>query len=282
MRVKRNFDRIYRNEIDPWAIGNADDPRYDLYRDLLLAHVRGGAILDIGCGLGAFLARFAGTFDELVGVETAAEAVRRGRELRPEIQFVHAPAEQLTETPLDGRSFDAIVVSDVLYYLHRRDRIAVLDWVARHLAADGRALIAGWCPGGRYLEADEFRALVRASFRVLDDVHLPSDHVVLVTRTKRRLAAFATAAVAGLTCVPAAGEHDLGRRAVAALPREPTPERLRLRRRLTRRTPAVVPTGDDLVVVVGLDDMPARSSLEAQGFGVVSLDELLRQSAEQA
>ena len=80
MQVKRDFDRIYAEEADPWAIGSASIPRYDRYRDLLLARVHGGSLLDIGCGLGAFLARFRDDFEQLTGVETAAEAIRRGRE----------------------------------------------------------------------------------------------------------------------------------------------------------------------------------------------------------
>ena len=90
MRVKRDFDRVYDEQADPWAIGAADDPRYDRYRRLLVSRAQGGRLLDIGCGLGAFLARFDDVFDELIGVETAGEAVRRARELWPGIEFVHA------------------------------------------------------------------------------------------------------------------------------------------------------------------------------------------------
>jgi len=113
VQVKRDFDRIYAEEADPWAIGSASIPRYDRYRDLLLARVHGGSLLDIGCGLGAFLARFRDDFEQLTGVETAAEAIRRGREAHPGIEFVHSGAERLADSGLDQRTFDAIVVSDV-------------------------------------------------------------------------------------------------------------------------------------------------------------------------
>src|SRR6476661_8813147 len=113
MRVRRDFDRVYAEQPDPWAIGDADDPRYDLYREHLLAHTHGGRLLDIGCGLGAFLARFSDDFDELIGVEAAAEAVNRGRELRPAIRYVQAKAQELSATDLDDESFDAVILSDV-------------------------------------------------------------------------------------------------------------------------------------------------------------------------
>lgn len=187
--MRRDFDRIYAEEADPWAIGSASAPRYDQYRDLVLAHVRGGALLDIGSGLGAFLARFRHDFAELTGVETAAEAVRRGREAHPDIEFVHRPAEGLGESPLHDRKFDAILASDVIYYLRPADRARLVDWIAQHLAPGGWALVAAWCPGKRYLEPDELRALVRSSLRIGDDLSLPSGHVALMCEPKRRVLA---------------------------------------------------------------------------------------------
>jgi SAM-dependent methyltransferase len=283
MRVKRDFERIYRLEADPWSIGAADDPRYELYRELLLSRVRGDRILDIGCGLGAFLARFVDEFDALVGVETASEAVERGRLLHPEIEFVHASAGQIASTALDVQSFDAIVLSDVLYYLRRRDRGRVLAWTARHLNPGGHALVAGWCPGGRYFEPDELRALVRRWLRIVDDVTLASGHVALITRPKRRLAAFAGAPIAGASAVRSDGNVDrLAEGALAALPREPSPERLRLERRLRWLPPLrrrSSPTGDELVAVIGPRTDAAARALERRGFTIVSAERLAAEAA---
>ncbi|HEY2777604.1 MAG TPA: class I SAM-dependent methyltransferase [Gaiellaceae bacterium] len=274
MRVKRDFDRVYDEQSDPWAIGAADDPRYDLYRERLLARVRGGRLLDIGCGLGAFLARFAEEFDELVGVETAAEAVRRGREIRPEIRFHEAAAEGLEATELDDETFDAIILSDVLYYLRPRDRATMLAWTASHLRAGGHALVAAWCPGGRYFEPDEFRELVGSALRSVDDVELPSQHVAIVARPKLRLVAFARRAPAGAVAVTASDDPEhVVKRAVAALPRHPSPELLRWRRRLgLRRHPTQA--GDELVAVDGEETPAFREAFERRGFQVVSPEEL--------
>lgn len=276
MRVRRDFDRVYAEQADPWAIGNAGDPRYDLYREHLLAHIHGGRLLDVGCGLGAFLARFSDDFDELIGVETAAEAVSRGRELRPAIRFVQADAQDLGATGLDDESFDAVILSDVLYYLAQRDRAATLAWVATHLRDGGHALVAAWCPGGKYLEPNEFRALVRASLRVVDDLELPSQHVALIARRKLRLAAFADAAPPGAIAVTPAGDSDrCAQDALAALPRELSPERLRWRRRFRLPQPAA-PTGDELVAITGGDTQSLRSAFERRGFRIVSAEDLAR------
>ena len=189
MRVKRNFEQLYLEETDPWAIGDATSDRYERYRELLLDHAQRGSLLDIGCGLGAFLARFDGEFDELVGVETSGEAVRRGRELHPGIEFIHASAAGLATTSLDERRFEAIIVSDVLYYLAEGDRRRVLDWVRSHLTDDGVALVAGWCPGGRYPTPDELVALARETLRIQHEERFDSGHVALVCQRKRRLLA---------------------------------------------------------------------------------------------
>jgi SAM-dependent methyltransferase len=281
MRVKRDFNRVYDLENDPWDIGDATAFRYDRYRELLLAHRRGGVLLDIGSGLGAFLARFSPDFETLIAVETAGEAVRRGRELRPHIRFVHSSAEHIAQTELDAGTYDAIIVSDVLCYLRPPDRTAVLSWVADHLNPGGHALVAGWCPGGRYPEPDEFRALVRSSLQIVADDQLDSDHVVFVTRPKLRLAAFVTEPVPGTLTVPAGGDPErLARDAESALPRELSPERLRLRRRLERLH--LLPkrreraTGDELVSVVGERTDAAAAALERRRFRVVTREELAK------
>ena len=79
-RSERDFDAVYREEEDPWSIGNADSERYNLYHDTISAAAAlRSSMLDIGCGFGAFLARFQGEFEELatqtfLGQEPEGEA----------------------------------------------------------------------------------------------------------------------------------------------------------------------------------------------------------------
>ena len=85
MKVVRDFERLYQSEPDPWHIGEATSPRYDRYYDIITPFAH-GAILDIGCGFGAFLARFRGQTTSLDGVELSKEAIRKGAERFP---FIH-------------------------------------------------------------------------------------------------------------------------------------------------------------------------------------------------
>jgi SAM-dependent methyltransferase len=190
MKVTRNFDEIYKTESDPWGIGRADSERYDLYYKLVTTHARThGTILDIGCGKGAFLSRFKDDFKELFGVEVSREAVTKGRELHPHINFIQGSADHLEQMEAGERLYDAIIYSDVIYYLDERGKRASLKWIAEHLMKDGLAFIAGWSPGGKYLEFDEFKRLVQQYFVVETEHFLESQHAVFVVRPKRHLIA---------------------------------------------------------------------------------------------
>src|SRR4051812_29113675 len=138
MQVRRDFEQLYRSEEDPWRIGDADDERYDAYYELLAEPVRGARrLLDIGCGMGAFTARFRGLADRITGVELSETAVRRGRERYPDIDFRAGSAADLGTAVGDDERFDVVFYSDVIYYLRERERVASLEWIAEHLEPGG-------------------------------------------------------------------------------------------------------------------------------------------------
>jgi ubiquinone/menaquinone biosynthesis C-methylase UbiE len=193
VQVRRDFDEIYRTEEDPWNIGQAGDARYDLYHELILRHSRSHSrILDVGCGFGAFLARFQGEFEELVGLEVSAEAIEAGRKRFPSINFVQGSAGALGDAILGDERHDAIVYSDVIYYLDEGARDRSLRSIGELLSDDGIAFVAAWCPGGNYLEPDELRRLFERYFTVEDERLLESGHAVFVGQKKRFLVALTT------------------------------------------------------------------------------------------
>lgn len=193
MRVARDYNSLYAAEADPWNVGDAAAPRYGFYRDLILRSGCGReAILDIGCGQGAPLARFRGNFQRLVGVDPVPLAVERARAKFPFAEFFCAPAGELPWQ--SGQQFDAIVMSDVICHIEDPERHSVLDWIDRHLAPGGVALIAAYAPGkaidqGVYLfwhELTLFCAwhLAVESFGVLD-----TEHAWALCRKKRKMVA---------------------------------------------------------------------------------------------
>ena len=190
MRVRRDFDQVYRAQEDPWSIGAADSARYNLYRDLILRHSRSRrSLLDIGCGFGAFLARFQDDFERLAGVELSQDAIRKGRERFPFIEYVQGSAERLPDVVGPFERYDTIIYSDVICYFDEAGKRRSLEWIGGHLADDGLAFIAAWCPGGKYLAHDELERLAEWHFKVEDRHVLASGHSVFVARKKRRFVA---------------------------------------------------------------------------------------------
>ena len=190
MRVVRDFNEIYATEEDPWKIGDADSERYNLYYERINALAQGrGSLLDIGCGFGAFLARFKDDFDTLTGVELSAAAVEKGRKRFPFIEFLAGSADKLDAALPSDRQFDAIIFSDCIYYLDEAGRNSALHWIAAHLAPGGLAFIAGYSPGGDYLTFDEMQALVSRNLAIESAQMLDSQHALFFSRPPRRLIA---------------------------------------------------------------------------------------------
>jgi len=185
MKVNRNFDQIYCKEQNPWDIGDADSDRYDLYYNLIKNHsLQRKTIFDIGCGIGAFLARFKDDFQDLSGVELCNIAIERGHKKYPFIDFTPGSADALAEVIADDSRYDTIIFSDVIYYLNEQGKNASLRWISEHLGDEGLAFIAAWCPGGKYLTYEELERLVKRYFVVEEATLLSSNHAVFITRKK--------------------------------------------------------------------------------------------------
>ncbi len=74
----------------------------------------GGRVLELGCGTGDLLAALAPDPAGSLGVDVSAGMVARARARHPELSFERADAEALA---LPGRTFDAIVASDLVGHL---------------------------------------------------------------------------------------------------------------------------------------------------------------------
>lgn len=190
IRVDRNFEEVYEAESDPWGIGDAESPRYNRYVELLRPYVK-GSVLDIGCGMGALLARFRNEASELFGVELSRIAIERGVQRFPFIQFYQGSATSMEDVvAIDGRCFDVIICSDVIYYLEDRYKDRLIAWIGQHLAPGGKALIAAYCPGKKYLKPEELISLTESHLKILHrEDFLMTQHLALITTSRRRLAA---------------------------------------------------------------------------------------------
>jgi SAM-dependent methyltransferase len=109
-------------------------------RDFLLSHVRAGErVLDVGCGEGRFAAELVRTGAEVVGLDVAAEPLRRARERYPKlVDLRQAPAAGAW--PLEDASFDAVWAGEVIE--HVADTAGWLSELRRVLRSGGLLLLS--------------------------------------------------------------------------------------------------------------------------------------------
>ena len=111
--------------------------RFEERRELLLADVIAGQrVLDLGCGDGRFSAALVGAGVGVVGVDVAAEALRRAREHAPEAEFVQV--DEGSPLPFADASFDLVWCGETLE--HVVDVALLLGEVRRVLVAGGMLL----------------------------------------------------------------------------------------------------------------------------------------------
>jgi SAM-dependent methyltransferase len=108
-------------------------------RDFLLDHVRAGErVLDVGCGEGRFVAELARKGAEVVGIDVAAEPLRRARALHPALDLRLVDGEG--PWSLADASFDAVWAGEVIE--HVADTAGWLSELRRVLRSGGILLLS--------------------------------------------------------------------------------------------------------------------------------------------
>jgi ubiquinone/menaquinone biosynthesis C-methylase UbiE len=107
-----------------------------LRRDFLLAQVAAGErVLDLGCGLGDFVASLDRHGCTAVGCDVSEEALRRARARFPGLELVRSDEE----LPFGDGAFDVVWAGEVLE--HVQDGLGLLGEVHRVLRARGRLIV---------------------------------------------------------------------------------------------------------------------------------------------
>ncbi|MGH2903860.1 MAG: class I SAM-dependent methyltransferase [Solirubrobacteraceae bacterium] len=108
-------------------------------RGFLLDHVLAAErVLDVGCGEGRFAAELARAGAEVVGVDLAAEPLRRARKRNPQLDLRQMPAAG--PWPLEDASFDAVWAGEVIE--HVADTAGWLSELRRVLRSGGVLLLS--------------------------------------------------------------------------------------------------------------------------------------------
>jgi SAM-dependent methyltransferase len=145
-----NRDEVFRDvynrlfELVPWHEANDMDPERERREEDFFFGAYGGltrpddTLLDLGCGDGALIRRFAPAVARCIGIDASDAMVAFCRERAPaNAEFV---VGSVVDVPLPPGSVDVAVSRQVMEHLHPDD-------VPRHLAAVHRSLR----PGGRFL-----------------------------------------------------------------------------------------------------------------------------------
>jgi SAM-dependent methyltransferase len=135
------FERIWAAVPD-----GAEPENFAIRRDFLLANVTAGdRVLDLGCGDGAFTQALAAAGARPVGVDVAAEPLRRGRARNADLELVLADGEP-TQHPPESRfpfppaSFDVVWAGELIE--HVRDPAALLGEIRRLLGPRGLLVLS--------------------------------------------------------------------------------------------------------------------------------------------
>lgn len=134
-RLIGEFEEMYRDFADPWHQTDSEVFASDKAVALnLLArlHRRHGAVraVELGCGLGHFSARIAGTGLDVTGIDISSTAVERARQTFPAVRFM---AGSLADHDLLAELRpDVIVMAEITWYV--LDHLAAFrDFLRREL-----------------------------------------------------------------------------------------------------------------------------------------------------
>ena len=134
--------------------------------------------LEIACAEGQMTVHLARRAASVVGVDIVAEAVRRARENCAGLANVSFFVQDVRDGLPPG-SFDAVICSDVLYYLSRPELSALLRRIAAALRVGGSLVASEFSPGNarlpsrlgdalRICSASSDGALIRETFLPLE------------------------------------------------------------------------------------------------------------------
>jgi cyclopropane fatty-acyl-phospholipid synthase-like methyltransferase len=134
------FEALYAGGADPWGFATSDYERAKYDATLAALPARIGTAFEIGCAIGVLTQRLASRCDRLLAVDLAENALVQARErcascANVTIARMRIPAEWPAER------FDAILLSEVLYYLSVEDLAGTAARVRESVAPGGCVLL---------------------------------------------------------------------------------------------------------------------------------------------
>lgn len=172
------FDAVYASDPDPWKFASSAYER-DKYAVTLAAlpRPRYARALEIGCSIGVLTRELARRCDAILAVDVAQAPLTQARRRCADLPNVRFEQMFVPEQWPEG-TFDLVVLSEVVYYLHAEDVTRLASRVDRSLTPGGAAVLVHWTEATDYpltgdQAADLFIDAMGASMRVFrKDRHL--------------------------------------------------------------------------------------------------------------
>jgi SAM-dependent methyltransferase len=159
-----SFERLYERSEDPWGYLSSDYER-EKYADTLAAlpaeHL--SRVLEVGCSIGAFTELLAPRCTELVAIDFSPRALELAAQRLAGLANVELVQASFPEQTPPGR-WQAIVCSEVLYYLDEPTLRRAIGWLSAQLEGGACVLAVSWRGTGATepMRGDEAHELLTA------------------------------------------------------------------------------------------------------------------------
>lgn len=138
------FDALYAGNIDPWNFTTSAYER-DKYQATLAAlpRARYQSALEVGCSIGELTRLLSDRCDRLLAVDVSEVALAEARRRNADRSTIAYVRGELPQDWPEGE-FDLIVVSEVLYFLTRREIVELAGRVGRALTPGGDCVVVNY------------------------------------------------------------------------------------------------------------------------------------------
>lgn len=171
-RATEVFDRLYRDREDPWDYrGSWYERRKRGMTLAALPRERYGTVVEAGSSIGVLTAELAGRAQRVLGLEAsgvAVEVARRALADRPGVQVVQAVLPgQWPRTLPGGGPADAVVLSEIGYFLSAGEVEHLMDRIEDSLSLSGHLVLCHWRQPveGWPLDGDDVHQLIARNRR---------------------------------------------------------------------------------------------------------------------
>ncbi|HEX3512213.1 MAG TPA: SAM-dependent methyltransferase [Solirubrobacteraceae bacterium] len=143
------FEALYRESPDPWGYSTSSYER-DKYAATLAALPERscGLCLEVGCSIGVFTAQLAARCGHLVAIDFSPSALELARERLQGARNVDL-LRAVFPSDVPAGSWDLILCSEVLYYLHEPALAEALSWLSAQVSEGASVLAVSWRGPGR-------------------------------------------------------------------------------------------------------------------------------------